>query len=117
MGFDPMQRKETFSTKQRLPSEPKQIPIGRVPRALSLTVKRKNYFPPPTSVEIKNEWRCVSSPGLHPCDVYRDKFINFFLCSNIFFVHQFDNVPNPATIVRFTPYFVIKNFYKSFIDS
>jgi hypothetical protein len=83
--------KRDFLSKHGLPSEPTQIPIGRVPRALSLTVKRKNYFPPPSSVEIKNEWRCVSSPGLHLCDVYRDEFINFFLCTNNFFVHQFDN--------------------------
>jgi len=84
LGFDSMQRKGTFSNTHGLPSEPTQLPVGWVPRALSLGVKRKDYIPTSSSVEIKNEWTRVSTPHLYLCDVYRDKIINFFVPSNKF---------------------------------
>jgi hypothetical protein len=80
-----MQRKGTFSNTHGLPSEPKQLPIGWIPRALSLEVKRKDYILTSSSVEIKNEWSCVSTLRLYLCDVYREICINSFVFKQFFF--------------------------------
>jgi hypothetical protein len=54
-----------FSTASRPAPGPTQPPIQWVPGALSLAVRRAGReadHSPPSSAEVKNAWRCTSTP-------------------------------------------------------
>ena len=108
-----MQWKGTFSNTHGLPSEPTELPIGWIPRAFSLGVKRKDY------ILTSSRMNGPVSPLL-PCIFVTctgtDLLLNFFLCSN-----NFSSINLIMSIscyhLKVTPYFVINNFCKCFFYS